>query len=72
MIHLTLLGLRDENPSSASESVGNKMRVLYTNADQFLNKRDLLLAQLANDHPPDIIIITEMLPKSPNAVIKKI
>jgi len=37
--------------------------VLYTNADQFVNKRDLLLAQIANQ-TPDLILISEMLPKS--------
>jgi len=41
----------------------------YANADQFLNKRDLLLAQIAGKIPPDIIMITEMLPKSSNTVI---
>ena len=39
------------------------LRVLYTNVDQFLNKRDLS-AQITGNHPPDIIIITEMLPNS--------
>ena len=45
------------------------MRVLYTNADQFLNKRDLLVAQIAGNTPLDIIVISEILPKAPNAVI---
>ena len=45
------------------------LRILYTNADQFLNKRDLLLVHITGNHPPDIIIISEMLSKSPNSVI---
>ena len=42
---------------------------MYTNADQFLNKRDLLLAQIADNTLPDIIIISELLPKTPSALI---
>ena len=45
------------------------LRTLYTNADQFLNKRDLLSAQITGSQPPDIIIITELLPKSPNSTV---
>ena len=44
------------------------MKVLYTNADQFLNKRDHLLVHIAGN-TPDIIVISEMLPKAPQAVI---
>ena len=36
---------------------------MYTNADQFVNKRDCLLAQIADDEP-DVIMITEVIPKS--------
>ena len=43
------------------------LRILYTNAEQFLNKRDLLLVHITSSHPPDMIIISEMLPKSPNS-----
>jgi len=42
--------------------------VLYTNADQFINKRDLLLVQIANKNP-DLILISEILPKAPNSII---
>jgi len=45
------------------------MKILYTNAGQFLNKRDLLLAQITGNTCPDIIMISEILPKSPNAII---
>ena len=62
-----LVSLPDE---SLVGTIGSKMlRVLPTNADQFLNKRDLLSAQITGNHPPDIIIISEMLPKSPNSII---
>ena len=37
--------------------------MLYTNADQFLNKREELLMLIANDNP-DLIIITEVIPKA--------
>ena len=35
---------------------------LYTNADQFVNKRDDLIMFIANDSP-DVILITEIIPK---------
>ena len=35
---------------------------LYTNADQFVNKRDDLIMFIANDSP-DVILITEVIPK---------
>ena len=50
--------------------VSNKVKILYTNADQFLNKRDLLFAQIAGNALPDIIIINNwILPIAPNAVV---
>ena len=39
------------------------LTVLYTNADQFVNKRDDLLASIAGNEP-DVILITEVIPKS--------
>jgi len=39
------------------------LSVLYTNADQFPNKRDELKFQIAED-PPAFIIITEVIPKA--------
>ena len=38
------------------------MKFFYTNADQFVNKRDDLLARIADDEP-DVIMITEIIPK---------
>ena len=35
----------------------------YTNADQFFNKRDELVAIIAGDEP-DVIMITEVIPKN--------
>ena len=40
-----------------------KFMVLYTNADQFLNKKDKLL-QLIAGNEPNIMIITEVIPKA--------
>ena len=40
----------------------SSFKVLYTNADQFLNKRDDLLLHIAANEP-DVIMITEVLPK---------
>ena len=44
-------------------SVAKSLQVLYTNADQFINKHDPLLAQIARKSP-DIIVITEIFPKA--------
>ena len=38
------------------------LNYFYTNGDQFVNKRDELLMRIANDQP-DIILITEIIPK---------
>ena len=39
------------------------LKTLYTNADQFINKRDDLEIFIANDRP-DIMLITEVIPKN--------
>ena len=39
----------------------SEFKVFYTNSDQLLNKRDDLFMQIA-DIPPDIILITEVIP----------
>ena len=39
------------------------MSVLYTNVDQFVNKRDCLCAMIAGDEP-DLILLTEVIPKA--------
>ena len=39
------------------------IKFFYTNADQFVNKRDDLLARIAGEEP-DVIMITEVIPKS--------
>ena len=39
------------------------LSILYTNADQFINKRDDMLAVIAGQEP-DIILIAEVIPKS--------
>ena len=38
------------------------MSVFYTNTDQFLNKRDELLLVITDDEP-DVIVLSEVLPK---------
>jgi len=63
-----LISLPD-NTSKVSVAINKSLKVLYTNVDQFLTKRDLLLAQITGHSTPDIIIITEMLPKAPGAVV---
>ena len=68
-----LCSLPDDSLTNTTVSVGsnivnNKMRVLYTNAAQFLNKRDLL-AQIVGNTTLDIIVINEILPKAHNAVV---
>ena len=69
-----LISHRDDGLTSTEVTVrnkkgNNKIRVLYANADQFLNKRNLLLVQIAGNIHPDIIIICEIVPKAPNAVV---
>jgi hypothetical protein len=39
------------------------LKFFYTNADQFLNKRDDLVAVIAGNEP-DVILVTEVIPKS--------
>ena len=72
-IRRVLLGLPDEdlpkNVATVNKGINKyKLKVLYTNADQFLNKRDHLLVHIAGN-TPDIIVISEMLPKASQAVI---
>ena len=38
------------------------LKCFYTNADQFVNKRDDLLTMISDDRP-DLILITEVIPK---------
>ena len=64
-----LISLPDVSVVGGSVIVGKLLQVLYTNADQFVNKRDLLLAQIAGKSSPNIIVITEMLPKAPSSII---
>ena len=51
---------KSNNP--ANNVVRKGMKFLYTNADQFANKRDDLVAMIADDEP-DVIMITEVIPK---------
>ena len=45
------------------DALGQDLKCLYTNADQFVNKRDDLVMSIAGDKP-DIILITEVIPKN--------
>ena len=40
-----------------------KLKVLYTNTDQFLNKRDYLCMLICND-VPNLILLTKIIPKA--------
>ena len=40
----------------------SSLKVLYTNADQFLNKRDDLLLHITGNEPDIIIMITKVQP----------
>ena len=45
-------------------SIGKKcLKILYTNTDQFLNKREDLLLYIASDEP-DVILLTEVISKA--------
>ena len=52
-----------EKNSCENRHKGEGIKFWYTNADQFINKRDFLLARIADDEP-DVIMITEVIPKS--------
>ena len=41
----------------------SEFKVFYTSSNQLLNNRDNLLMQIA-ETPPDIILITEVIPKA--------
>ena len=53
----------DNSDSDSSNFDFQSLTVFYTNADQFLNKRDELQMFIAGNEP-DIILISEILPKS--------
>jgi len=53
----------DNSDSESSDFDFQSLTVFYTNADQFLNKRDELQMFIAGNEP-DIILISEILPKS--------
>ena len=46
----------------------SQLKVFYTNTDQFLNKCDDLLMLIASDEP-DILILTEVIPKAQSNAI---
>ena len=48
---------------SLSTTCHRNLSILYTNADQFVCKRDDLCMRICNDEP-DIILITEAIPKA--------
>ena len=48
----------------------DQLQILYTNADQFINKRDDLVALIAGNEP-DLILITEITPKARCTSISK-
>ena len=62
---------KDQTSNPDSRQIKNQINVLskqgikffYTNADQFVNKRDDLLMFIQKDEP-DILLITEVIPKS--------
>ena len=61
---MNVMGTEDvSNPNVCSKVLSKEgLNLFYTNADQFVNKRDDLLMFIANDQP-DIMLITEVIPK---------
>ena len=53
----------DVNMDALLHPCSGNLNILYTNADQFLNKREDLLMLITNNNP-DLIIITEVIPKT--------
>ena len=58
--------MKNENGMFDARKNENNLVILYTNADQFLNKRHELI-NLITEKNPDIIHITETLPKRKNS-----
>ena len=54
---------RQGRDGTQSRKGGSKLNVIYTNADQLVNKRDDLCMTIAGAEP-DIILITEAIPKA--------
>ena len=52
-----------ERPTKINTRMSERLTVMYTNADQFLNKKDELLVFIAGSEPT-IIMITEVTPKA--------
>ena len=52
-----------ERPTKKNTRMSERLTVMYTNADQFLNKKDELLVFIAGSEPT-IIMITEVIPKA--------
>ena len=52
---------KKENTTGNTNKEAN-LKFLYTNADQLINKRDDLIMRIADDEP-DIMLITEVIPK---------
>ena len=75
---ILMIGLPDNSTAIDSSfytpvnnpNVCNDLDILYTNADQFLNKRDDL-CMFITGHEPDIILVTEVLPKVHTQTITK-
>ena len=62
----------DNLSTQISNSVRHKcLDIFYTNADQFSNKKDDLCMAITNKEP-DIILITEVLPKAHCHTISKV
>ena len=55
--------IRRRNTKSLENDTNVGLKILYTNADQFINKRNDLEMFNANDQP-DIMLITEIIPKN--------
>ena len=50
------------NKKAIKNDYNSDLKFLYTNADQLINKRDDLIMRIADDEP-DIMLITEVIPK---------
>ena len=48
---------------SRAERCDQGLKIFYTNADQFINKRDYLCMALTDDEP-DVLLLTEVIPKA--------
>ena len=55
---IVILNIHSSSTTPVQHKSKNQLQILYTNADQFINKRDDLMAFIAGNEP-DLILIRD-------------